>query len=95
MFSPPEAVCSEGRDVCMFVLFVKGGGSVSGERSTLVSGSWSRRPGASWPLLELTSCTEVAEWTERSGGCSDTEDGEEKIRELEHRLALLQVEVDA
>ena len=76
----------------MFVLFVKGGGSVSGERSTLVSGSWSRRPEASWPLLELTSCTEVAEWTERSGGWSDTEDGEEKIRELEHRLALLQVD---
>ena len=62
---------------------------VSGERSTRDSGSWSSRSRS----MDLhTLGWRVPEDTERSGGSTETDSedtGEEKIRELEHRLTLL------
>ena len=62
---------------------------VSGDRSTRDSGSWSSRSRS----MDLhTLGWRVPEDTERSGGGTETESedtGEEKIRELEHRLTLL------
>ena len=75
--------------------------SLSGERSTLDSGSWSRR---SRSIDCLTFCDEVlelfapcnvadeaTEWTDKSGGNTDTdnEEGDENIKEFEQRLPLL------
>ena len=75
--------------------------SLSGERSTLDSGSWSRR---SRSIDCLTVCDEVlelfapcnvaddaTEWTDKSGGNNDTDndEGEENIKEFEQRLPLL------
>ena len=61
----------------------------SGERSTRDSGSWSSRSRS----MDLhTLGWRVPEDTERSGGSTETDSedtGEEKIRELEHRLTLL------
>ena len=75
--------------------------SLSGDRSTLDSGSWSRR----FRSIDcLTFCDEVlefvapcnvaddaTEWTDKSGGNTDTDndEGEEKIKEFEQRLPLL------